>query len=219
MSRNTHSSPKQRAFRDTTNPSVRHRWTLQEKYTHAHVNEKHHFKLWGESSLLQKNAPLKMFHCPLHKSSFSTFCFLLLWTTWHIQTTERKDTIQRSFHGQHGLLHSPCVRFSSSGISWNSLWKVLLCFTKLCGGSNDGDEKKKLKSRDVNGTFLSRCKHQNVCAWMLNVLLTFHYLHNRIIWSFEYNTDLELASSKMSKNIFGYSGMTDLREHPIIMDR
>lgn len=192
MSRNTHSSPKQRAFRDTTNPSARHRWTLQENYTHTHANEKHHFKLWGECSLLQKNAPLKMFHYPLHKSSFSTFGFLLLWTTWHIQTTERKDTIQRSFHCQDGPLHSLCVRFSTSGISWNSLWKVLLCFTKLCGGSNDEDEKRKLKSSDVNGTLSD----------VVNALLTFHHLHYRIIWSFECNTDL--ASWTLSKNLQKY---------------
>lgn len=72
MSRNTHSSPKQRAFRDITSPSARHRWTLQENYTHTHANEKHHFKPWGGCSLLQKNAPLKMFHYPLYKSEHNT---------------------------------------------------------------------------------------------------------------------------------------------------
>lgn len=34
-------------------------------------------------------------------------------------------------------LNSQCVRISSSGISWNSLWNVLLCFTKLCNQMKD----------------------------------------------------------------------------------
>lgn len=69
----------------------------------------------------------------------------LLWTTW--QTLNQTDNVKKGRNVMQfpqsrkkqktdcgAELNSPCVRFSSSRISWNSLRKLLLCFRKLCRG-------------------------------------------------------------------------------------